>query len=429
MSENPFNLKKILKKSTVIFFFVFLTLFFLGIIVYSLRTKNGPSISPYPDGKNFAFTITADPDYNKLKNDILIYDFFTEVGLRTTIAVWVKNSTRSTGIPGILDYKQYGDSCERDDYLKYMQDLQKRGFEIALHTVSSGNDYREETIKGYELFKDYFGAYPSINIMHSTNLENVYWGKKVVENGLIRSFIGLFADRANIPYEGEVQQSKYFWGDILKQKTKYVRLWGTSDINTFKFNPIMPYHNPNKPYVNYWFSFSDGRDVDIFNQLISEENIKRLINERGASIVYVHFYSFVSNGQLNETFKNRIITLTQQKDGWFVPATTLLDRLLLMKKVRLTGNGNAFFVTNFNGCNVDGVTSLVHPNEVLYNSRGIQMKANDEGEIILDSLKPGETSMFFRDRKFIDPKHEYPTSLEKLNMILQRFLVYIKHNY
>lgn len=410
-------------------FILLLSLSAFGIVIHILLAQKGPSISPYPNGKNFAFTITADPDVNRLEKDKLIYDFFTEVALRTTIAVWVKEPTRSTGVPDTPIPHENGDSCARSDYLKYMQELQKRGFEIALHSVSSGNDYREETIKGYEKFKDYFGAYPNINIMHSTNLENVYWGKKVVENNMLRGLISLFADRANYPYEGEIPQSQYFWGDILKQKTKYVRMWGTSDINTLKFNPSMPYHNPQKPYVHYWFSFSDGRDVDIFNQLLSKENIKRLIEERGASIVYVHFYGFVSNGKLNETFKNRIKTLTQQKDGWFVPATTLLDRLLLMKKVRLTGNGNVFFVTNFNSCNVDGITILFHPEEVLYNSRGIAIEANKEGEIVLESMKPGETHILVRDRKLMGPKNEHPTSLEKLNMILQRSLVYLEHNY
>ena len=427
MAKDPLNNKKI-NKSTLFIFLGFITLFILGIMAYSLRTNDIPSICPYPDGKNFAFTITADPDVDKLEKDKLIYEFLTKVGLRTTIAVWVKDSTRSTGIPDTAIPDKNGDSCERKDYLKYMQELQKRGFEIAMHTVSSGNDYREETIKGYEKFKEYFGAYPKINIMHSTNLENVYWGKKVVENGLLRKLISLFTKHGDYPYGGEIPQSKYFWGDILKEKTKYVRLWGTSDINTLKFNPSMPYHNPKKPYVNYWFSFSNAFDVEGFNQLLSKKNIERLIKERGASIVYLHFYSFVSNGKLNATFKSRIKTLTRQKDGWFVPASTLLDRLLLMKKVKLTVNGSELFVTNFNHVDVDSITVLVQPNEVLYNPKSIQMKANGEGEIVLKSLKPGETSMLFRDRKLMEPRNEYPTTFEKLNMIFQRSLVYIKRN-
>ena len=100
-----------------------------------------------------------------------------------------------------------------------------------------------------------------------------------------------------------------------------------------------------------------------------------------------------------------------------------------MKKVRLTVHENALFVTNLNSCNVDGITILVYPNEVLYNSKSIPIKANEEGEIVLKSLKPGETYIILRDQQFLKPKNEYPTTLERLNMILQRSLVYIKHNW
>lgn len=416
-------------KKLGVFSFLLMVLLLLGIVTYSLIFKDGPSICPYPDGKNFAFTITADPDGGKLENARIIYDFLTEAGLRTTIAVWVEEPTRLTGVPDIARPKYGGDSCDRYSYLKYIQDLQRRGFEIALHTVSSGNDYSEVTLNGYERFKEYFETYPKINIMHSTNLENIYWGKKVANNVLLRQFIGLLTNKANLSYSGEVVQSKYFWGDTLKQKTKYVRLWGTSDINTLKFNPSMPYHDPQKSYVNYWFSFSDGFDVNIFNSMLSAKNIKRLIKERGASIVYLHFYSFMNNGKLNETFKSRIKYIAQQKDGWFVPASTLLDRLLAMKKVRLEVHDNSLVITNFNLFKVDGVTVLVHPYEVLYNSMGIPLKANREGEIVLDSLSQGETCLLMRDRKWLEQKNEYPTFLEKVKMVFQRGLVYLSHNY
>ena len=422
--------KNFMKKSRVLFFFVFLALLFLGIIAYSLRTKSGPVLSPYPDGKNFAFTITADPDGNRLEKDKLIYDFFTEVGLKTTIAVWVKEPTRSTGVPDIPKPTQNGDSCERKAYLKYMQELQKKGFEIALHTVSSGNDHREATIEGYEKFKRFFGEYPKINIMHATNLENIYWGKQVVGNNLLRLAAGVLTKRANFHYGGENPKSKYFWGDILKKRTKYVRLWGTSDINTLKFNPSMPYHDPEKPYVNYWFSFSDGLNVDIFNKLISDENIKRLVNERGSCIVYTHFASgFVKRGGLDQTFKKQMEKIAQERDGWFVPASELLDRLLLMKNVTLTTSKNAFLIANLNSCVVAGVTVLVRPGEVLYDACKSRLVANDEAEIVLGDLKPGETVLLLRDKSSYRPKNEYPNWSEYLSMILGRCWVWFSHNF
>ena len=268
------KIKKNLSKFKFIYLLFLLT--FTGLVVFLNNNRDVVTVLPFPDGKNFAFTITADPDGSNLEESKKIYEYIADIGMRTTIAIWVKDPKRSTGIPDIETNQNHGDSCESVEYLKYMQNLQQKGFEVALHTVTSGNDKREDTIEGYELFKKYFGSYPSINIMHSTNLENVYWGKKVVNNSIARLFIRIGATRSMIPFSGEDPKSKYFWGDVLKEKTKYVRLWGTSDINTLKFNPSMPYYDPQKPYVNYWFSFSDGWTVEIFNDLLKKENIKKL---------------------------------------------------------------------------------------------------------------------------------------------------------
>jgi hypothetical protein len=85
---------------------------------------------------------------------------------------------------------------------------------------------------------------------------------------------------------------------------------------------------PGKPYVNRWFSSSDGHDKKLFNRLLSPRNVDRLAEEGGASIVYTHFASgFVNeNGELCEEFKNNIDYLSRQ-NGWFVPCGTLLDHL------------------------------------------------------------------------------------------------------
>ena len=42
---------------------------------------------------------------------------------------------------------------------------------------------------------------------------------------------------------------------------------------------------------------------------------------------------FVRNGELDKAFKQSIDLLVSQPDGWFVPASILLDRLILMKRV------------------------------------------------------------------------------------------------
>ena len=100
----------------------------------------------------------------------------------------------------------------------------------------------------------------------------------------------------------------------------------------------MPWHDSKKPYVNYWFSSSDGHDVNLFNNLLSSDNLNKLESEGGACIVYTHFASgFVDkNGNLNQDFKDRIDDLAS-RGGWFVPCGVLLDYLLERKKRKKTG--------------------------------------------------------------------------------------------
>lgn len=393
-------------------------------------------LSPFPYGKNFAFTITDDPDNHRLEKIKPIYEFLTEQGMRTTIAVWVMDATRSNGAPDIEGSYDYGDTLQREAYRDYILALKKRGFEIALHTVSGGNDKREDTITGYEDFKAIFGEYPNINIMHSRNLENIYWGAKVFNNSIVRrvfnDLIGAVYASARLSFEGEDPNSPYFWGDILKEKTKYVRLWGTPDINTLKFNPSMPYHDPDKPYVNYWFSFSDGYNLEFFNKLISDKNIERLIRERGASIVYTHFSSsnFTRKAEdgpyrLDDYFRSQIEKIARRRDGWFVPASELLDRLLTMKNVSLIESDSAIIVVNSNNYPVEGVTLLLSPGAVLYNGKGNPYTSNDEGEVIIDYISSNGSVTLFKNKNPGFLKNTYPGRWEYLNLVLKRSLTWL----
>jgi hypothetical protein len=398
----------LLKTKSLISIFVVLTLLISFLIYYNDR-DNKIKISPYPYGKNFAFTITDDPDGNTLEKIKPVYDYLRKSGLKTTAAVWVFNPKRTNGIPDLdLDENPKKkeawarDTCERPEYLSYMQKLNSEGFEIASHGASSGNDLRDVTSRGYEKFRDYFGAYPTINIMHKQNLENVYWGKKVVSNKNLQSILGLLTNRAKINFSGEIPSSEYFWGDILKSKTKYVRLFGTNDINTLKFNPSMPYFDPEKPYVNYWFSFSDGSTPELFTQLLSDKNISRLDKERGSCIIYTHFaQGFATDGKLHQGFKESIDRLVVYSDGWFVYCSKLLDRLLFMKKVVLTQSEDSFLVYNLNNQKIDGITILVNPDDEYYDFDNNIYRANIEGEIIIDSIDSYQGMLLSKNKKLL----------------------------
>jgi hypothetical protein len=93
----------------------------------------------------------------------------------------------------------------------------------------------------------------------------------------------------------------------------------------------MPYRDPDRPYVNYWFASSEGANVDSFNAMISERNQERLKNEGGACIMYSHLAKgFLVNGKVNTSFR-ALIQRVSRMNGWFVPVHVLLDFILRVK--------------------------------------------------------------------------------------------------
>ncbi len=66
---------------------------------------------------------------------------------------------------------------------------------------------------------------------------------------------------------------------------------GERNNTSISFDPRMPWHDPTKPYVNYWFSSSDGHDVKLFNDIPAPKNIDKLEEEGGACFIYTHYAS------------------------------------------------------------------------------------------------------------------------------------------
>ncbi len=272
----------------------------------------------WPNNKKFAFTIIDDTDNGTVENTKPVYDFLYKKGIITTKTVWVYPSRD----------KFTGGCLLNNEYLDFILELQSRGFEIGLHNVGSGKFERDEIIEGIEIFNRKLGYYPSLHINHASNIDNIYWGIERYQFILSKIIKLIYGDRRK--YYGTDAKSKYFWGDVCKEKIKYIRNYTFNDINTLKLDPLMPYMDKAKlDYSNYWFSSSDGHTVEEFNHLLSKENIDRLEKEGGVCIVYTHFAAgFVNeNGELNKKFIENIEYLSS-KDGWFVPAVTLLDYLL-----------------------------------------------------------------------------------------------------
>ncbi len=277
----------------------------------------------WPEGKKFAFTVFDDSDLTSLQNGPLVYDFLYDVGIITTKSVWILQEFE---IPIVG-----GSNCQDRDYLKWVQNIQAKGFEIALHNVSAGSTKRENIIKGLDLFKQYFGQYPKIHCNHVGCKDALYWGDARL-SGSRRVIYNLLTQFKKMNrFTGHVKSSPFFWGDHCQKQIQFVRNFVFPEINTLKACPEMPYHDSKKKYVNAWFASSDGGDVDSFVKMIQENNQDRLEEEGGLCIMYTHFgKGFVQNGKLNKRFVYLMERLSL-KGGWYVPVSEVLTFLLEKK--------------------------------------------------------------------------------------------------
>ncbi|MCL5406885.1 MAG: hypothetical protein M1429_00065 [Patescibacteria group bacterium] len=272
----------------------------------------------FPQNKKFALTIIDDTDGATIENVKPVYDFLYKLGFKTTKTIWTFPSKDKFKGLFLQDYR----------YRQFINKLQRQGFEIALHSVGSGKFNRQDTLDGLEIFKQFIGHYPKMQINHAQNPDNLYWGIKRL------SFLKPFWRWSK--FSGDNQKSTYFWGDYAKKNIKYIRNFSFNYLNTLKVDSLMPYKDSLKPYTNYWFSASNAPDISSFLKITSYQNIDKLAEEGGAAIIYTHFASgFVKNGQLNAGFQKNM-TYIAQKGGYFVPGSILLDYLLTQKKQKNT---------------------------------------------------------------------------------------------
>jgi hypothetical protein len=275
----------------------------------------------WPERKKFAFTIIDDTDGATLENVRPVYDFLADHGFCTTKTVWpLRPLSRPAAKEGTL---------EDAPYRNWILDLKRRGFEIALHGVADEPSTRERIIVALDRFREVIGSDPRMHVNHVGQAELMYWYAerlhglpKLIYSGIDRWRRG---DRATSL--GHVRNSKYFWGDLCQERIEYVRNLAFARINTLACDAAMPYHDPHRPYVKFWFSAAEGTNAPRFEKLISERNQEQLVQERGACILYTHFaFGFVENGKLRPGVATALRRLAKLP-GWFAPASTVLDHL------------------------------------------------------------------------------------------------------
>jgi hypothetical protein len=284
----------------------------------------------FPEGKRFAFSIFDDTDSSTLESVGPVYRLLAELNLLITKSVWV--------FPTDTKLKYAGSTLRDCEYQRFILDLKQRGFEIGLHNVQNGSATRDCIVQGLDEFRDRVGDYPRVHANHLFNRDNLYWGAERLTHTVPRLLYNAATRlRYRDFYQGQNPASEFFWGDIAQERITYVRNLTFEEINLARLNPSMPYHDPAKPYVNYWFSSSDGGDADHFCRLLSEANQDRLEAEGGFSIVYTHFAcGFVEQGVLHPEFE-RLMKRLASKNGWFVPVSTLLEHLRRRKTEAANG--------------------------------------------------------------------------------------------
>src|SRR6185437_7352582 len=272
----------------------------------------------FPDNKSFAFSIFDDTDLSTADNVAPVYRLLSELGMRTTKSVWP--------LATVVEGKHGGCSLQDPEYLSFILHLQDLGFEIAMHNMRNHHCSRELVQRGFAEFRRLVGQYPRAHANHSRNRENLYWGAARFRFLKLLYALGTqFAGERS--FEGHVPESESFWGDLCHDHLDYVRNFVFRGINLDRVNPTMPYHDPAKPLVKYWFSSCDGSDVESFCNLLSRRNQERLERERGVCIVYTHFAcGFVQNSAVDRRIELTLRALAK-RNGWFVPVSELLDYL------------------------------------------------------------------------------------------------------
>jgi hypothetical protein len=287
----------------------------------------------WPEGKDFAFTVFDDTDLQTLENGSPVYAFLDDLGFRTTKSVWPCSPGNSAdhGAEEIYDFQIDGDTCDRPEYLDWVLDLQRRGFEIGLHNATYVSSRRSFTQRALDTFRERIGRDARTYATHFQCVEGMYWGSARLSgfNKLVYNVLNRY--RTDGVFRGHDSGSEYFWGDLCRQRIDYVRNFVFRDVNTLKMCAEMPYYDDDREYVKAWFASSDGGDVRMFNSMLCERNQDRLEREGGACIVYTHFgKGFWDGTRLDETFV-RLMRRLRRKNGWFVPVATLLDHLVASK--------------------------------------------------------------------------------------------------
>lgn len=283
-------------------------------------TPTHPPVT-WPGGARFAFSIFDDTDLMTIRNGRPVYDHLTSLGMRITKSVW---PVAPRGRPLVN-----GSTCAEPEYLAWVLALQAAGHEIGYHNASNYPSTRQKTLAALDRFEELFGHPPKVGADHAGNLEALYCGPKRV-SAPWRQLYGT-AGRIMRPdrptFTGDEPASPYFWGDICRDRITYWRSFCFRRSNLLDVSPRLPYHDPRRPYVNYWFTSTDASDVPRLLRHFTSDALDRLERSGGVTILYTHLgHGAAPDGTLRPDVKAAFTRLSR-RSVWVAPAGEVLDHL------------------------------------------------------------------------------------------------------
>ncbi len=281
----------------------------------------------FPGGKTFAFSVFDDTDVATERSVRPLYDLLLSLGIRTTKTVW------SLAHEGPSDYAG-SHTLENRGYASFIRDLAGQGVEIAFHGATMESSVREETIRGLDLFYATLGHYPRSYASHARNRDNLYWGPARFSSPLLRRAYPVLAGESRNWFQGHIEGSPYFWGDLSLKHLHYVRGFTFDTSNLWSLTPHVCYEDERTSWVRSWFVSADADNVEEFVRLLDERNQDRLEREGGVLIVSTHLgKGFVSDGKVEPRVR-RLLTQIAGRPGWFAPVAEILDCLRTCGLVR-----------------------------------------------------------------------------------------------
>lgn len=286
-----------------------------------MRVRRRTPAIEWPGGKRFAFSIFDDTDLMTMERGRPVYDAFDRAGMRITKSVW---PVAAAG-PQLVG----GSTCADPDYLDWVVSLQAAGHEIGFHNASDHSSTRSETIEALDRFEQMFGHAPRVGADHAGNREALYWGTKRVSGLWAPAYAAaqkvMRPDRP--PFSGEEPTSEFFWGDVCRDRIDYWRNFCFDEVDLTRVSPVMPYHDPRRPYVNYWYSSTDASNPDRFFRCLGADRLDALERNGGVCIMYTHLgHGMAPDGQLDPRFEPALEELTG-RSVWIAPVSQVLDHL------------------------------------------------------------------------------------------------------